>query len=229
LTAEIIDNPAFRDRVSIFKDRFEAGKLLADELRGYTGNRNVIVLAVPAGGVPVGYEVAKKLAVPMDVVVVRKIQIPWATEAGFGAITWDDKVFLNEGLVEQLGLKEQDIQTAIAETKKNIQGRLKRFRGCVPMPQLVGKIVILVDDGLASGFTMLAAARSVRNRAPQKIVVAVPTASLGAIELLASEVEQIVCLNIKSGSSFAVADAYLNWHDLTDEEVQKILKERQPT
>jgi putative phosphoribosyl transferase len=228
LTAEIIDNPAFRGRVSIFKDRFEAGKLLADELREYTGNRNVIVLAVPAGGVPVGYEVAKELAVPMDVVVVRKVQIPWVPEAGFGAVTWDGKVFLNKGLVERLGLTEEDIQTAVIETKRNIQDRLQKFRGNKPMPRLAGQVVILVDDGLASGFTMLVATRSVGDKAPQKIVVAVPTASLGAVELLTSEVNQIVCLNIRSGSSFAVADAYVNWHDLTDEEVQKILKEKQP-
>ncbi len=229
MKAEVIDKSTYRDRVSVFRDRFEAGKILSQELVEFAGNKDVIVLAVPAGGVPVGYIIAKILGVPMDVVVVRKVQVPWAPEAGFGAVTWDNKVFLNERLVKQLGLKEQDIQTAITETKKNIQDRLKRFRGNVPMPKLVGKTVIIVDDGLASGFTMLAAERSVRDRAPQKIVVAVPTASLGAIELLASEVDQIVCLNIRSGSLFAVADAYLNWYDLTDEEVQKILKERQPT
>lgn len=229
MKAEIIDEPAYRNRVSVFRDRFEAGKILSQDLVEFADNKNVIVLAVPAGGVPVGYIIAKELRVSMDVIVVRKVQIPWAPEAGFGAVTWDDKVFLNEGLVEQLGLKEQDIQTAIAETKKNIQDRLKRFRGKVPTPELEGKTVILVDDGLASGFTMLAAARSVRDGSPQKIVVAVPTASLGAIELLTSEVDKIVCLNIRSGSSFAVADAYVNWYDLTDEEVQKILIERQPT
>ncbi len=97
MTAKIIDKPAYRDRVSIFRDRFEAGKLLADELQEYVGNRNVVVLAVPAGGVPVGYMVAKELGVPLDVVVVRKVQIPWITEAGFGAVTWDGKIFLNEG------------------------------------------------------------------------------------------------------------------------------------
>ena len=94
------------------------------------------------------------------------------------------------------------------------------------MPNLKDKIVILVDDGLASGFTMLAAARSVKDKAPKKVIVAVPTASSGAIELLAPEVDEIICLNIRSGSSFAVADAYENWHDLTDEEVLKILKEK---
>ena len=91
------------------------------------------------------------------------------------------------------------------------------------MPDLTGKVVILVDDGLASGFTMLAAVRAVKEQSPKKVVVAIPTASLGAIELLAPEVDEIVCLNIRSGPSFAVADAYKNWYDLTDEEVQNIL------
>ena len=224
MTAKIIDKLVYRDRMSIFKDRFEAGKILADELRVYAGNRNVIVLAVPAGGVPVGYTLALELAVPLDVIVVRKVQIPWITEAGFGAVTWDGRVILNEDLVKELGLTEKEIQTSILETKRNIQERLRKFRGNKVMPNLKGKIVVLVDDGLASGFTMLAAARSVKNSAPEKVVVAVPTASLGAIELLAPEVDEIICLNLRSGLSFAVADAYKNWYDLTDEEVQKILK-----
>ena len=94
------------------------------------------------------------------------------------------------------------------------------------MPNLEDKIVVLVDDGLASGFTMLAAARSVKDRAPRKVVVAVPTGSLGAVELLEQEVDEVICLNIRSGSSFAVADAYENWYDLADEEVLKILQEK---
>lgn len=95
MTAKIIENPAYRDRVSVFRDRFQAGKLFASKLQEFAGNRNVIVLAVPAGGVPVGYTLAKEISAPMDVVVVRKIQIPWNTEAGFGAITWDGKIVLN--------------------------------------------------------------------------------------------------------------------------------------
>ena len=127
-------------------------------------------------------------------------------------------------LVEQLGLTKEEIEESISKTKRNIQERLRKFRGDKPMPQLRDKVVIFVDDGLASGFTMLAAARSARKRLPKNIVVAVPTASLGAIELLMSKVDKIVCLNIRSGPSFAVADAYENWYDLTDEEVLKILK-----
>jgi len=224
MTARIIEDPAYRDRTRVFQDRYHAGKLLADKIKEYAGNENVIVLAVPAGGVPVGYTVAKELAVPVDVMVIRKIQIPWNTEAGFGALTWDGKIVLNDRLVEELDLTKEEVETAILKTKENIQRRLRKFRGDKPMPNFKDKVVVLIDDGLASGFTMLAAARSVREKAPKRIIVAVPTASLGAIELLAHEVDEIVCLNIRSGLSFAVADAYENWHDLTDEEVLQILR-----
>ena len=179
---------------------------------------------MPAGGVPVACMVGKELGAPIDVVVVRKIQIPWNTEAGFGAITWDGKIALNENLVEQLNLTKEEIETSILSTKRNIQERLRKFRDDKPMPILKDNVVLLVDEGLASGFTMMVAARSVREKAPKKIIVAVPTASLGAIELLDSEVVEIICLNIRSVPSFAVADAYVNWYDLTDEEVTNILK-----
>lgn len=220
---KIVEEPNYRDRVSVFRDRFQAGKLLADKLHEYSGNPNVIILALPAGGVPVGYTVAKELAVQVDVIIVRKIQIPWNTEAGFGAITWDGKILLNEDLVKQLDLTEEEIESAIQKTKSNVQERLRKFRDDKPAPNLADKVVILVDDGLASGFTMLAAARSVRESKPKKIIVAVPTASLGAIEMLSPAVDVIVCLNVRSGPSFAVAEAYENWYDLTDDEVLKII------
>ncbi len=223
MPAKIVEEPSYRERTFVFRDRFHAGKILAEKLREYGGNRKAIVLAVPAGGVPVGYVVARELAVPMDVVVVRKVQIPWNPEAGFGAVTWDDEIVLNEGLVSDLGLTGKMIEESILKTRRIIQDRIRRFRGNRPMPDLGGKTVILVDDGLASGFTMLAAARSVRKREPEKVMIAVPTASLRAIQLLRSEADEIVCLNIRSGPIFAVADAYKNWYDLPDEEVVKIL------
>lgn len=225
MTAKVIDEPALREKVKVFQDRFQAGKLLAEKLRNYSGQENVLVLVVPAGGVPVGSVVAKELSVLMDFVIVRKAQIPWNTEAGFGAVTWNGETVLNELLVEQLGLTEEDIEESISKAKRSIEERLRKFRGNKPMPLVKDKIIILVDDGLASGFTMLAAVRSLRKSLPEKIVVAVPTASLGAIDLLRSEVDEIVCLNIRSGS-FAVADAYESWHDLADEEVLKVIYEK---
>lgn len=224
MTAKIIDEPAYRERTFIFKDRFHAGDLLAEKLRKYAGKGNVIVLAIPAGGVPVGYMVAKELRVPVEVAVVRKVQIPWNTEAGFGALTWDGEKVVNDYLVRRLGLTEKMIEESISKTKRIIRERLREFRADRPMPDLRGKSVILADDGLASGFTMLAAVKSVKKDKARRIVVAVPTASLGAIELLSTEVDEIVCLNVRSGPIFAVADAYRNWYDLADEEVTEILE-----
>lgn len=222
--AKIVEEPSCRERRFVFQDRFHAGKLLAEKLRNYDTGEKIVLLAVPAGGVPVGHVVARELGISMDVIIVRKVQVPWNTEAGFGALTWDGEVVLNEILIRHLGLTEKMIEESILKTKRIIQERLRRFRGDKPMPDLKGKVVVLVDDGLASGFTMLAATRSVRKKEPEKIIVAVPTASAGAIELLANEVDEIVCLNIRSGPIFAVADAYKNWYDLTDEDVIDILE-----
>ena len=224
MTAKIIEDPTYRERVFVFRDRHHAGKFLSEKLREYADKGNVILLALPAGGVPVGYAVAKELGIPMDVMVVRKIQIPRNTEAGFGAVTWDGETVLNEPLVAQLGLTKEVIEESISKTRSIIQERLRKFRGNKTIPNLKDKIVILVDDGLASGFTMLTAARSARRKQPEKIIAAVPTASMGAIKLLSPEVDEIVCLNIRSGPVFAVADAYKNWYDLTDKEVTKILE-----
>ncbi len=224
MAARIIEEPAYRERVHIFRDRWHAGKLLAEKLRIAARDR-ALVLAIPAGGVPVGYEVAKELRISMEVIIVRKIQVPWNTEAGFGAIAWDGEMVLNESLIKYLHLTEEMIKSSIAKTIESIQGRLRKFRGDKVFPNLNGKVIILVDDGLASGFTMLAAVRSVRKRNPEKIVIAVPTGSLHAIQLLSPEADEILCLNIRSGAVFAVADAYQEWYDLKDEEVAELLKE----
>ncbi len=222
MVAKLIENPAFRDRASVFVDRFDAGRFLADALQDYA-EKDVVVLAVPAGGVPIGFTVAARLGVALDVVVVRKVQIPWSTEAGFGAVAWDGRVVLDESLVKWLGLSEEDVEEAVAATKRNVQERLRKFRGGKELPILADKTVIFIDDGLASGFTMLVAVRSVRECKPKRVVVAVPTASLGAIELLTPEADEIVCLNVRSGPSFAVADAYKKWYDLSDDEVLTLL------
>ena len=221
---KIIEKSSFREHTFIFEDRFDAGKHLSEKLQKYAGKGNVVLLAVPAGGVPVGYIVAKELNVPLDVVIVRKIQIPWNTEAGFGAVTWDEETTLNEVLIRHLGLTEKNIEESISKTKKAVFERVRRLRGDRQFPEIGGNISILVDDGLASGFTMLAAVRSIRRKEPEKTVVAVPTGSSCAIKLLSAEVDEMICLNIRTGPVFAVADAYKNWYDLTDEDVIQILK-----
>lgn len=162
MTDKIIDDPALRERAPVFTGRFDAGRLLAEKLRRHVSRENTILLAIPNGGVPVAYEISREIDILMDVVIVRKIQIPWNTEAGFGALTWNNEIILNDYLVKQLGLTEQQVADSIAKTKKIIQERLRLFRGDRPMPDMKDKTAILVDDGLASGFTMLATARAVK-------------------------------------------------------------------
>jgi len=223
MVSNVIEESAFRDREFLFKDRLHAGELLADKLRPLLVDRNVQLLAVPSGGVPVGYAVAQKLKIPLDVAIVRKIQIPWNTEAGFGAVTWDGRVLLNELLVDQLALSTGTVEQCVSRTREIVRLRTQVLRGARRFPDLNDKAVVLVDDGLASGFTMLAAAESIRTQHPRKIIVAVPTGSASAIDLLAPKVDQLVCLNIRGGPIFAVADAYEAWYDLSDDEVQEFL------
>ena len=221
--SQVIDEPSLRNRKHVFRDRVHAGHLLAVKLKQYEGE-GCVVLAIPSGGVPVGRVVADELGSIFDVIVVRKIQIPWDPEAGFGAVTWDGNIMLNESLVHRLELTREKIEYCISVTKDEIARRLKRFRGDKPFPDLTGKTVILVDDGLASGFTMLAAVESVVKLDPKRIVVAVPTASKIALNLITSSVDEVVCLNLRYERVFAVADAYIEWHDLQDDEVQTYLK-----
>ena len=222
--SSLIEESAYRNRELVFKDRLHAGELLAAKLRPIVAKGKVQVLAIPAGGVPVGYVVAEKLEIPFDVVVVRKIQIPWNTEAGFGAVTWDGTPILNEPLVAELGIGADVVEQCISRTRQSVYERNQRLRGSRPFPHLSGRTVILVDDGLASGFSMLAATESIKTRLPRRMFIAVPTGSAQAIALLASKVDQIVCLNVRSGPVFAVADAYENWYDLSDDEVLEYLK-----
>lgn len=155
-----------------------------------------------------GVEVAKALKAPLSLAIVRKIRIPGTTESGFGAVTWDGDVLINEPLRAALGLSAADVEVAVTETRENVNARLARFTGGRPMPGIQGKTVIITDDGLASGFTMLAAIQAVRCRHPASIVVAVPTASASAAAAVARQADRVVCANIRSGRTFAVADAY---------------------
>lgn len=221
--AEIIEEKALRNKNYVFRDRAHAGELLAWKLRPYV-EPSSMVLAIPSGGVPVGKVIAKELGLPLDLIIVRKLPIPYNTEAGFGSISWDGEVMLNERLVKQLQLSGEEISRAIEEVKHELERRMERFRGKRPFPVLKGMTVILVDDGLASGYTMLAAISSIKKRSPAGIIVAIPTASKNALELVSPYVEEIFCLNFRETTVFAVADAYQEWHDLTEHEVLELLK-----
>jgi len=197
---------------------------LAEKLVDYTGKDSVI-FAIPAGGVPVAAVLSKRLQVPFDVLVVRKIHITWNREAGFGAVSWDGTIRFNEPLLALIGLTQHEIDRCIAEEKEEIERRVRLFRGQKPFPDISGKTVIVVDDGIASGFTMLVAILSLKKKEPTEIIIAVPTASMSALQMMSTEVDKIICLNIRAGRTFAVADAYKKWYDLENEDVVAILKE----
>ncbi|MCJ7741414.1 MAG: phosphoribosyltransferase [Methanoregula sp.] len=216
---DIFDNPRLRERKFVFSNRHDAGRQLGAFIKTFPAIRDPLVLAIPAGGVPIGKEVAMALGAPLSIAIVRKIRIPGSTEAGFGAVTWDGQVLINDGLRTALGLSAPEVDLAIAETRKNVNERVARFTVGRAVPALAGKTVILTDDGLASGFTMMAAVKSVRIRNPARIMVAVPTASASSAELVSHNVDQLVCLNIRTSRQFAVAEAYEQWYDLDDREV----------
>jgi putative phosphoribosyl transferase len=216
---DIVDNPQFRERRFIFSGRHDAGKQLGAFLATLPAISNPLVLAIPAGGVPVGREVAVALGAPLSLAIVRKIRIPGSTESGFGAVTWDGKVLINERLRDALGLSARDVGVAVAETRENVKERVARFMGGREIPSPAGKTVILTDDGLASGFTMLAAVQGIRHHDPARIIVAVPTASASSAAMVSRQADLLVCLNIRSSRVFAVADAYEQWYDLSDREV----------
>ena len=223
MAATIIEDQRFRNRTYVFQDREEAGAYLAHSLDIFR-SKDAIVLAIPSGGVPIGLVIASQLILPFDLLIIRKIPIPGNTEAGFGAISLEGDLMINESMVRMLGLTEKNIEELSRPVKAELAARNRIFREDRPWPELKGRVVILADDGLASGYTMMTAARMVRRRNPEKIVVAVPTASLHTIRLVAQEVDMIICPNIRTGSYFAVADAYRNWYDLSRDEVVDLLK-----
>ena len=219
---KLIEDTKLRNRPYIFKDRAEAGKFLAAMLGNYASS-NALVLAIPAGGVPVAYELARNLDLAMDIVIVRKIQIPGNTEAGLGAMGPDGEVIFNEMLLRSLRLSKKEVEQQVEKTKTVLEARNRLFRKDKPFPDLNGMTVIVADDGLASGYTMSEAIRFVKRKLAKKIIAAIPTASESAIELLLPLVDELYCPNIR-GYPFAVAEAYKEWHDLSDEEVLLFLK-----
>jgi len=220
--ASVIDIPKYREKTGIFEDREHAGRLLAEELKHLKEDEAAIVIAIPAGGLPVAYFISQKLELELEVAITRKLHVPWNPEIGFGAITWNGLVDINRPLVDQLGLNEREISRVIDFEKNIIEVRRNLYKQ-ENFPDLENRIPILVDDGLASGYTMLAAIESVLTFKPNMIIVAVPTASVGAIEKVKPMVDTLVCPHTPAGFIFAVADAYQHWYDVPDEEVLSLL------
>lgn len=223
---EIHEHENLRNQVRIFHDRFEAGGILARMMASdYADMENVMILSIPMGGVPVALKMSEIFSCPMDVVIVRKMQIPGNTESGFGAMTQEGDLFLNEPLVDSLRLSEEQVEQQKAKVRRELDERNRTLRGNRPFPSLEGRAVILVDDGLASGFTMKAASYLIQKRQAAKTIVAVPTAPRRTIDDLHGRVDAVYCANIREGFPFAVADAYKNWSDLSESQIRTLLSQ----
>lgn len=219
----IVDIPQLRGKLQVFKDRQDAGQRLSEMLSDYKAS-SAIILAIPAGGVPVAACLAQQLNLTLDLAVVSKITLPFNTEAGFGAVAFDGTLRLNKQLLSQIALTKQQIQQRIEFTTEKVQSRLVKLRGDREMPNLSGKTIILIDDGIASGFTMRVAVEAIKNQKAKEIIIATPTAHQQSLQSLESEVKAIYCANVRAGFSFAVADAYQRWSDVDEKEVLEILK-----
>jgi len=205
-----------------FRDRTEAGRLLAAKLTAYANRPDVIVLALPRGGVPVAYEVARALNAPLDVFLVRKLGVPGYEELAMGAIATGGVRVLNDQLVGGLRIPDYIVDEVAASEQQELTRRESLYRGDRPAPDVRGRTVILVDDGLATGATMLAAVKALRQQQPARIVVAVPTASPKTCEQLKAEVDDIICA-ITPEPFHAVGLWYEDFSQTKDEEVRDLL------
>jgi len=207
-----------------YRNRSEAGRLLAAELLRYKSKRDVVVLGLTRGGVPVAAEVATALQAPLDVVVVRKLGVPFQPELAMGAIAGDGVEVLDKELIHAVGLTDKDVAAAVARERAEVDRREQLYRGGRPPLDLKDRMAILVDDGLATGSTMLAAVAFARKRQAKRIVMAVPVGSVDALEKLGEKVDECVCLAAPD-PFFAVGEWYWTFLATQDAEVIKLLEE----
>jgi predicted phosphoribosyltransferase len=205
-----------------FRDRADAGRQLGERLSAYAGRTDVVVLALPRGGVPVGQEVARALGVPLDVLIVRKLGLPGQEELAIGALASGGTRVLNEELVAQLGLPVELVDRVAAREAIELERRERLYRGDKPAPDIASRVVIVVDDGLATGSTMRAAVLALRAQVPERIVVAVPTAPPQACADLDGVADEVVCL-MQPQPFYAVGMSYEDFAEVGDEEVRKLL------
>ena len=214
------------DRAALsFADRREAGTELASRLRHYAGRSDVIVLGLPRGGVPVAAEIARSIGAPLDVFVVRKLGVPGHRELAMGAIASGGAQVLNEDVVSWLDIPDAAIRAVVTEEQEELERREHLYRGDRPPLELAGRVVVLVDDGLATGSTMRAAVQAVRGLHPSRVVVAVPVGSAEACQKLAQVADELVCARIPRSFS-AVGEWYVNFSETSDEEVRSLLRQR---
>jgi len=204
-----------------FRDRTQAGRFLADKLEGRAGDPRTVVLALPRGGVPVAYEVAKRLSAPLDIFLVRKLGVPGQEELAMGAIASGDVCFLNEDIIDALSISPETLEEIITQEKMELRRRETAYRSQPAFP-LRGRVVILVDDGLATGATMRAAVEAVREQQPAGAIVAVPVAARDTYEQFHTVVDEIIC--VQTPKDFhGVGQWYEDFEQTTDEEVRDLL------
>jgi len=208
---------------NIFPNRSVAGQLLAERLRAYAGRHEVIVLALPRGGVPVGYEVAKALGVELDILIVRKLGVPHQPELAMGAIATGGARYLNDEVLQLAHVSDAELQQVLSEETAELKRREHLYRGALPPPEISGRTVIVVDDGLATGASMRAAVMALRSKRPTHIVVAVPVAPEGAAGRLGGAADAFVCLQTPH-FFHAVGQFYSDFSQTSDAEVRELLK-----
>ena len=207
---------------ALLPNRTEAGRLLAAKLVAYADHSDVLVLALPRGGVPIGFEIAKQLQSPLDVCLVRKLGVPGREELAMGALATGGVTVINEEVVNWLNISPETIEQVTAAQQQELERRDRAYRGDRPVPQICDRTIILVDDGIATGSTLGAAIMALRQQQPKRIIVAVPVAPLSVYQQLKAEVEGIVCL-ITPESFHSLSRWYKDFSQTTDEEVRSLL------
>jgi putative phosphoribosyl transferase len=209
--------------MTLFKNRIEAGKQLAAALNGAA--ENSVVLAVPRGGVVVGFEVTHALNIPLDVIITKKIGAPANPELAVGAVAEDGTYFLDDSVVQMLGVPQSYIKAEVERQKAEINRRLKTYRGDAPDQEIAGHEVILVDDGVATGSTLKAALRSLQKRGAKTVTIAVPVGPTDTVRELQREAYRVICLDVPE-PFYAIGEFYEDFEQTTDEEVIRLLERR---
>jgi len=205
-----------------FRNRTEAGQVLARRLQQYKNQPDVLILGLPRGGVPVAYEVARELNAPLDVFIVRKLGVPGHEELGMGAIATGGVRTLHEGIIREIGISPQTIEAVSAREQAELERRERLYRGDRPAPTIKGRTVVIVDDGLATGSTMKAAIQAVRQQDPRQVIVAVPTAPSETCEQLKESADHVVCA-LTPEPFFSVGGSYADFTQITDGEVRDLI------
>jgi putative phosphoribosyl transferase len=205
-----------------FRDRREAGRVLAEELAAYRGKDGLLVLGLARGGVPVAWEVAAALRAELDVFLVRKLGVPQWSELAMGALASGGGVVMNDNVLSSLGISDEQVREVVDRETAELNRREQAYRGGRPVADPHGKTVIVVDDGIATGASMLAAVRALRASSPESIVVAVPVGPQSVFKLLAQEADDVVCATMPNDFE-AVGQVFVDFHQVSDDEVRDLL------